>query len=222
MSVATYDSPSAPGISADHKRALEWIDAGPKRLLIGGQWVEAVSGKVFETLNPATEERLTLIAEADSADVDAAVAAARRALEAPSWSKISPSGITRSLLKIADAVEQHAEELAILETLDNGAPLSSTKGRASQVAEIFRYYAGWPTKIYGTTNPTDGSRFIYMVREPMGVCALINAWNVPLVMAAMKIAPARPGGRGSRRGSRPPRRGRIRCRYPSAPRRLRP
>ncbi|MBB3181065.1 aldehyde dehydrogenase family protein [Variovorax sp. Sphag1AA] len=176
--------------TSGHQRALEWLGTGPKGLLIDGKWVPAVSGKTFETINPATEERLALVAEADTADVDAAVGAARRAFEARSWSAMSPAARSRLLMKIADAVDAHAEELAVLETLDNGAPLSATRARATQVAEIFRYYAGWPTKIHGTTNPTDDSRFLYMLREPMGVCALINAWNVPLVMAGMKIAPA--------------------------------
>src|SRR2546426_1045144 len=81
------------------------------------------------------------------------------------------------------------EEWAVLESLDTGVGFASAVGRAAQVAEIFRYYAGWPTKIFGTTNPMDASRFQYMLREPMGVCGLINAWNVPLVMAANKIAP---------------------------------
>jgi acyl-CoA reductase-like NAD-dependent aldehyde dehydrogenase len=94
------------------------------------------------------------------------------------------------LIKIADAIDQHADELAIIETLDVGMPLSASRGRIGAIADIFRYYAGWTTKIYGTTNPTDAGRFIYMLREPMGVCGLINAWNVPLVMAANKIAPA--------------------------------
>ena len=191
----TLTSPSpAAAPSAGHKQALEWINAGPKRMLIGGQWVNAISGKVFETENPATEEILTSVAEADSADVDAAVTAARCAFEAPSWAGMSPHGRARLLVKIAESVEQHAEELAVLEALDNGAPLSACRGRSTAVAEAFRYYAGWPTKIFGTTNPTDNSRFIYMLREPMGVCALINAWNVPLVMAGMKIAPALAAG----------------------------
>src|SRR5258708_25108606 len=146
-------------------------------MLIGGQWVDVRSGKTLEIINPSTEETLTSVPEADSADVDAAVAAARRAFESPSWTGISPHARTRVLLKIADAIDQNAEELAVLETLDNGAPISSTRGRAAQVAEIFRYYAGWPTKIFGTTNPMDASRFQYMLRAPMGVCALINAWN---------------------------------------------
>jgi acyl-CoA reductase-like NAD-dependent aldehyde dehydrogenase len=118
------------------------------------------------------------------------VTAARRAFEAPTWSGISPHLRTRLLLKIADAIEENADELAVLETLDMGAPLAFTAGRVSTAAELFRYYAGWATKLHGTTNPSDASRFIYMLREPMGVCALINAWNVPLVMAATKLAPA--------------------------------
>ena len=173
-----------------HRQALAWLDGSAKRMLIGGKWVDAISGKTFQTINPSTEETLASVAEADSADVNTAVAAARRAFEAPTWTGISPHARTRVLLKIADAIEQHAEELAVLETLDNGAPLSFAARQVANMADIFRYYAGWPTKILGTTNPTDSSRFIYMLREPMGVCALINAWNAPLAMAAMKIAPA--------------------------------
>ena len=190
MSKTALSSDSAPAVGPDHRKALEWLQGAPKRMLIGGHWVNAKSGKTFETIDPATEDRLAWVAEAESADVDAAVAAARRAFDAPTWTGISPHARARFLLKIADAVERHAEELAVLETLDNGTPLSASRDRVEYVAETFRYYAGWPTKILGTTNPTDGSRFIYMLREPMGVCALINAWNVPLPMAAMKIAPA--------------------------------
>jgi acyl-CoA reductase-like NAD-dependent aldehyde dehydrogenase len=187
---ASPSSIATPPAAAGYHQALDWLKSGPKRLLIGGHWVPAVSGKTFETVNPATEETLAHVAEADVADIDAAVAAARRAFDAPSWTGISPHARARFLLKIAEAVERHADELAVLETLDVGAPLAFSLRHVAHVAETFRYYAGWPTKILGTTNPTDGSRFIYMLREPMGVCALINAWNVPLVMAATKIAPA--------------------------------
>jgi phenylacetaldehyde dehydrogenase len=159
-------------------------------MLIGGSWVDAKSGATRETVNPATEETLTHVAEAGAADVDAAVAAARQAFEAPSWNGISPHVRTNLLLKVADAVERHADELAVLDTLDMGAPLALNRARAAQTVELFRYFAGWPTKMYGTTNPTDNARFIFMLREPMGVCALINAWNVPLVTAAMKLAPS--------------------------------
>jgi acyl-CoA reductase-like NAD-dependent aldehyde dehydrogenase len=185
----TTSTQNAP-LSAGHRKALEWLRSGTRRLLIGGRWVEAVSGKTFETTDPATEERLALVAEADAADVNAAVQAARLAFEAPSWNGISPHVRGRYLLQIADAVEQHGEELAVLEALDVGAPLSLCHRHVASVVDTFRYFAGWPTKILGTTNPTDGSRFIYMLREPMGVCGLINAWNAPLTMAGMKIAPA--------------------------------
>ena len=174
-SSASTNSPVAPGV----QKALAWIKLGPKRLLINGQWVEAVSGKTFDTSDPATEEKLAVVAEAVAADVDLAVKAARRAFEAPTWAGVSPHTRTRLLLKIADAVEANAAELAALETLDNGTPISQSVGRVAGAAEVFRYFAGWPTKILGTTNPTDRSRFIYLLREPMGVCGLINAWNVP-------------------------------------------
>jgi phenylacetaldehyde dehydrogenase len=177
-------------LSAGHQKALDWLRSGTKGLLIGGKWLAAQSGQTFESIDPSTEEILATVAEADSADVDAAVAAARRAFDAPTWSGISPHVRTRLLLKIADAVDRNAQELAVLEALDMGAPLAACVARVAQVADIFRYYAGWPTKVFGTTNPMDASRFQYMLREPMGVCALINAWNVPVVMAANKIAPA--------------------------------
>jgi acyl-CoA reductase-like NAD-dependent aldehyde dehydrogenase len=177
-------------LDAAHRKVRDWLKSGPKQLLIGGKWVDAVSGKTFKTNDPATEEHLTDVAEADSADIDRAVIAARRAFDAPSWAGISPHVRGRYLLNIADTIDRHAEELAILESLDMGAPIATTIPRVTTAAEMFRYYAGWPTKIMGTTNPTDASRFIYMLREPMGVCALINAWNVPLLMAASKLGPA--------------------------------
>ena len=161
---------STPGV----EKAMGWIKAGSKRLLIDGKWVEAVSGKTFATFDPATEERLAEVAEADAADVDIAVKAARRAFEAQSWRGISPHARANLLLKIADAVERNLDELAAIETLDNGTPISQSIGRVNAIIDVFRYYAGWPTKILGTTNPTKRSRFIYMLREPMGVCGLIN------------------------------------------------
>ena len=181
---------NAAQISAGHRKALDWIAAGPKRLLIDGRWVDARSGKTFEAINPATEEVLALVAEGDSADVDAAVTAARRALEAPSWSGISPHARTRALLKIADIIDANAQELAALESLDNGMPFSASKPRVAKVAELFRYYAGWCTKIFGRTEPYDSSGFLYSVREPMGVCGQINAWNMPLPTVAIKMATA--------------------------------
>lgn len=185
MTVAT-PSPA----EAARAQAIAWIGQTPKRLLIGGQWVDAVSGKTFETLNPATEQLLCRVAEAEQADVDAAVAAARKAFEAPSWSAMSPHSRTRALLRIADKVEAHIPELAAIESLDNGMPLWYATAAATACADIFRYYAGWCSKVLGTTIPSDGSTLIYTLREPLGVCGQIIPWNVPVLMASIKFANA--------------------------------
>jgi acyl-CoA reductase-like NAD-dependent aldehyde dehydrogenase len=116
--------------------------------------------------------------------------AARQAFENPNWSGIDPHQRGLYLLKIADLVERHSEELAYLETLNNGTPISFTRGAVADVARVFRYYAGWPTKLYGETNPSSPSVFNFTLREPLGVCGQIIPWNGPLSMAAWKIAPA--------------------------------
>src|SRR5579862_4964220 len=169
----------------------DFLKASPKKLLIGGKWVAAKSGKTFETLNPATEEVLALVAEGDKADVDEAVKHARKAYEEGKWPNLSPHARTRFLLQIADLIEKHADELAELETLDNGKPLWESRNiDIPGAAETFRYYAGWSTKIYGETNPSDPSFFNYTLREPVGVCGQIIPWNFPLLMAAWKLGPA--------------------------------
>lgn len=183
-------STATTAAEAARAKALAWIGQAPKRLLIGGQWVAAASGRTFETLNPATEQLLCQVAEADSADVDAAVRAARKAFEAPSWSAMSPHARTRALLRIADKVEAHIPELAAIESLDNGMPLWYATAAATACADILRYYAGWCSKILGTTIPSDGSTLIYTLREPLGVCGQIIPWNVPVLMAAIKFANA--------------------------------
>jgi aldehyde dehydrogenase (NAD+) len=163
----------------------------PKQLLIGGKWVPAKSGKTFETVNPANEEVLALVAEGDKADVDEAVKAARKAFDEGSWPAMGPHQRARLMFKIADLIEQHGEELALLETLDNGKPLTFSRGfDIPASAETFRYYAGWVTKIYGETNPFDPAFFNYTLREPVGVCGQIIPWNFPLLMAAWKLGPA--------------------------------
>lgn len=162
----------------------------PKRLLIGGKWVAAKSGKTFETINPANEEVLALIPEGDKADVDEAVKAARRAYEHGKWSTINPHQRAKYLLTIADLIEKNVDELAILETLNNGMAISLARGFTLMAADTFRYYAGWATKIYGETNPSDPSMFNYTLREPVGVCGQIIPWNGPIAMLAWKIAPA--------------------------------
>jgi acyl-CoA reductase-like NAD-dependent aldehyde dehydrogenase len=158
--------------------------------LIDGVWSEARSGKSFETLNPATETVLGRAASGEAADVDLAVAAARRALENPTWSGMSPHERSRLLTRIADRIEANAEELARIESLDNGAPLMVTRGMVAGVVQTFHYFAGWPTKIHGETNPAAEGLFNFTVREPVGVCGQIVPWNGPLSMAAWKIAPA--------------------------------
>src|SRR5579883_1735259 len=162
----------------------------PKRLLIGGKWVPAKSGKTFETVNPANEEVLALVAEGDKADVEEAVKVARKAFEESKWASIGPHQRARYLFKIADLIEAHADELATLETLNNGMAISLARGMVAGAAEVFRYYGGWSTKIYGETNPSDPSLFNYTLREPVGVCGQIIPWNGPIAMFAWKIAPA--------------------------------
>jgi len=176
---------------AKSRGVLEFLKSGPKKLLIGGKWVPAKSGKTFETLNPANEEVLALVAEGDKADIDEAVKAARKAYEDGRWGKLTPHERTRYLLKIAELIDKNAEELAELETLDNGKPLGESKNfDVIAAAETFRYYAGWSTKIYGETNPSDPGMFNYTLREPVGVCGQIIPWNFPLLMAAWKLGPA--------------------------------
>jgi phenylacetaldehyde dehydrogenase len=171
--------------------ALEFVSGGaPKPMLIDGQWVQAVSEESFETVNPTNGAAITQVAAGDSADVDRAVVAARRAFEDPAWSDMNPHQRTRVLLRIAESIESNADELALLESLDGGIPIAISRNLIAGAAETFRYYAGWPTKMLGTVNPVDASVHCYSVREPIGVCAGIVPWNGPLTMAAWKVAPA--------------------------------
>src|SRR5688500_10862912 len=164
------------------------------QLLIDGKWVDAESGKTFMTPNPATGETLAEVAEADKADIDKAVAAARRSFEGK-WSKISARDRGRMLYKLSQLIEENSSELAALETADNGKPIKeSSFVDLPQVAENFEYFAGWATKIEGETIPVPGQMFNYTLREPVGVCGQIIPWNFPLLMAAWKLAPALAAG----------------------------
>jgi betaine-aldehyde dehydrogenase len=164
------------------------------QLLIDGKWVDAESGKTFETPNPATGETLAEVAEADKADVDKAVSAARRAFEGK-WSRTSARDRGRLLFKLSQLIEEHAKELAELETADNGKPIrESMYVDLPQVVENFEYFAGYATKIEGETIPVPGQMFNYTLREPLGVCGQIIPWNFPLLMAAWKLAPALAAG----------------------------
>ncbi len=162
--------------------------------LINGEWCDSTTGKTFETFNPATGEVIAHVAEADQADVDRAVQAARAAFESGPWKKMSARDRSKLLFKLADLVEQNAQRLAQLEVLDNGKPISEVQyGDLPLVAETFRYFGGWADKITGETIPVDnkmGNFFCFTQREPVGVCGQIIPWNFPMLMAAWKWGPA--------------------------------
>ena len=183
---------SLPPDVALHPSTVEFINSGPKKLLIGGEWVDAASGETFATINPATGEELTQVALAGPQDVDRAVKAARQAYEHGPWSKFSGEERGNLLWKVADLIEAHADELAELDTLDNGKPLRvARRGDLPSAARHFRYYAGLAGKIEGSTIPVSmPNQFVYTRREPMGVVGLIIPWNFPLLMCAWKLAPA--------------------------------
>ena len=165
----------------------------PGKLLIGGEWRDSSDGKTFDTVNPATGEVLTQIAAATEADVEKAVTAARKAFDDASgpWQKMTASERGKLLWKIADLIEQNIEELAEIETLDNGKPIFESRYvDLPTVADVFRYYAGWATKIHGETINSRPNAFTYTLREPVGVVAAIVPWNFPLLLASWKIAPA--------------------------------
>jgi aldehyde dehydrogenase (NAD+) len=167
----------------------------PGRLFIGGKWVDAGSGKTYPTVNPATEEPITVIAEADERDADAAVRAARAAFESGPWARMDAADRGKVLWKIGDLIDKHADELGELETIDNGKPIFEARQvDVPMVAEVFRYYAGWATKIHGETVPVRGPFFHYTLREPVGVVAAIIPWNFPLLLASWKVAPALAAG----------------------------
>ncbi|MGQ0763165.1 MAG: betaine-aldehyde dehydrogenase [Acidobacteriota bacterium] len=165
-----------------------------QQLFIDGQFVDSESGKTFKSPNPATGETFAEVAEADKADVDKAVAAARKAYEGK-WSKMSARDRGRLLYKLSQLIERDAAQLAELETRDNGKPIKeSTYIDLPGVVENFEYFAGWATKIEGETIPVPGQMFNYTLREPLGVCGQIIPWNFPLLMAAWKLAPALAAG----------------------------
>ena len=162
----------------------------PKLLLIDGQRVPSVSGRSFETLNPATEQVIATIAEGDAADVDRAVAAARRAFEGP-WSRMRAAERGHILFKLVELMKQHADEIAALESLDAGKPISGVLRQDLPAAiDTLTYYAGWADKIGGETVATRDDAFTYTVREPVGVVAVIVPWNFPLMIGMWKLAPA--------------------------------
>ena len=167
------------------------VQVKPGKLFIGGRWVDAASGKTFPTVNPATGETITLIAEGDEHDAAAAVEAAHKAFHSGPWPEMSAADRAKILWKIGDLIDKYNEELGTLETLDNGKPIfESRQIDMPMTAEVFRYYAGWATKIHGETVPVRGPFLQYTLREPLGVVAAIVPWNFPLLLASWKVAPA--------------------------------
>src|SRR6266481_6196433 len=193
MSTATVEIPI-------HQQVKAFVGA-PRKMLIGGRWLEAASGKTFPTYNPATGEVLAQVAEGNSADVDRAVTAARKAFESGPWRRLTASERGKLIWKLADLVESHLEEFAQLESLDNGKPVGVARVADVPLAvDLFRYMAGWATKIEGNTIPlsvpyTPSAKYLaYTLKEPVGVVGQIIPWNFPLLMAAWKLAPALASG----------------------------
>jgi aldehyde dehydrogenase (NAD+) len=166
-----------------------------QQMLIGGKWVDSVSGKNFPTLNPATGETICNVAEGDKADVDKAVAAARKAFDSGPWPKMAASERGVLLNKLADAIEKNIDELCALESLDNGKPFKDSRAAdLPLVVKCYRYYAGWADKIHGKTIPIEGNYFCYTRHEPVGVVGQIIPWNFPALMQAWKWGPALAAG----------------------------
>lgn len=162
------------------------------KILIDNKWVDSISGKTFETINPATGDVVASVAEADAADVDVAVKAARKAFHAKApWRRMSASERGKLLNKLADLIEENMDELATLESIDNGKPKHvALAADLPLVIACYRYYAGWADKIQGKTIPVNGDYFCYTRHEPVGVVGQIIPWNFPLLMQAWKLAPA--------------------------------
>ncbi|GAA2421008.1 aldehyde dehydrogenase family protein [Mycolicibacterium llatzerense] len=184
-------------LSADlDPRTADFISR-PLQMYVDGQWVESVSGRRFDTVDPATEQVITTVPHSGPEDVERAVRAARRAFEDGPWPTTTPAERQRMIWRIAEGITARADQFAELESIDNGKSVAVAKAvDVTWAAEIFYYYAGWATKIEGRTVPVSvpwapGGKFhAFTLREPVGVCAQITPWNFPLVMAAFKVAPA--------------------------------
>jgi phenylacetaldehyde dehydrogenase len=178
-----------------HNRVAEFLSR-PRKMFINNQWVDSASGKTFPVYNPATGEVLAKVAEGDREDINRAVAAARKAFDSGPWAEMTASERGRLIWKLGDLLEQHAEEFSQLESLDNGKPLSVARAADIPLAiDLFRYMAGWATKIEGntisvSTKSKRNEYFAYTRREPVGVVGQIIPWNFPLLMAAWKLGPA--------------------------------
>ncbi|XP_041013369.1 benzaldehyde dehydrogenase, mitochondrial-like isoform X3 [Juglans microcarpa x Juglans regia] len=167
------------------------VEVKHTQLLINGQFVDAASGKSFPTLDPRTGDVIAHVAEGDAEDINRAVAAARKAFDEGPWPKITAYERQRILLRFADLIEKHNDELAALETWDNGKPYEqSAKLEVPMLTRLMRYYAGWADKIHGLTVPADGPYHVQTLHEPIGVAGQVIPWNFPLLMFGWKVGPA--------------------------------
>ncbi|WP_089951636.1 aldehyde dehydrogenase family protein [Lentzea xinjiangensis] len=186
---------TTPPLAHEARRTVpEFVLSGDRRMWIGGSWVTARSGQTLPNTDPTTEQPLATVPRGGTADVDAAVQAARKAFTAPSWAEMTPDRRGRVLLQIADVIERHAEELATIDSVNMGAPRTITTRMLAEASETFRYYAGWPTKLFGTSVPTPGNRLAYTRKEPLGVVGVIWGWNGPMGQLPGKLAPALAAG----------------------------
>ncbi|XP_015175994.1 PREDICTED: aldehyde dehydrogenase X, mitochondrial [Polistes dominula] len=171
--------------------SVQKVDIKYTQLFINNEFVDAVSGKKFSTINPANEKEIAQISEGDKADVDKAVAAAKKAFARNSeWRTMDASCRRKLINKFADLVERDLEYIATLETMDNGKTYVDACNDVKFSIEVLRYYAGWCDKIHGHTIPADGPNFVFTRKEPIGVVGHIIPWNYPFMMLAWKWAPA--------------------------------
>ena len=173
------------------------IDKLPRLMLIDGQWVPAASGKTFEVVDPGTARVIAAVPYGDKEDIDRAVKAARRTFDQRVWLQLSAAERAKILWRAADMIEARTEEIARVEVLDNGMPLTMARWTVSLGAEAFRYYAGWVTKIHGQTSEISGPNgnfHAYTLREPVGVAGLIIPWNGPFIFACFKLSVALAAG----------------------------
>jgi len=165
------------------------------QLFIGGEWVDALSGESFETVDPATGAAWARVPEAGAEDVDAAVRAARAALADPAWADLTPAARGRLLRRLADILRRDAEELAVLESTDNGKLLRETRAQCAAIADHIEYFAGAADKVEGSVIPSGKANFlVYTQAVPVGVVGLLLPWNSPLFLTMFKLAPALAAG----------------------------
>lgn len=187
----TLTATATPPTAEEARQQLPgFVRASAHLMSIGGRRVPAVSGRTLSNTDPATEQPLPTIPRGEAADVDAAVQAARRAFTDPAWRDMSADRRGRVLTQIADVLEEHGEELGAIDSANMGAPHTLTTRMLAEAAAIFRYYAGWPTKIFGTTVPTPADRLGYTLKEPLGVVGIIWGWKGPMGQLPSKLAPA--------------------------------